>query len=368
MAGPRADLVLAAALTAAGVAELLARPEMEHSLLAAIFVIALGIPVAARRSHPLPATFAEAVVFLAAAAQFAGKFPPDLQQMFVAVLSYSCGSYISKRPGLLGVAGLLVALQIGVGFSEFPNVELALITLGPWWAGRQVRQRRQLVSELGARTRELETEEEAFVALSVRRERARIARELHDIVSHHLAVMVIQAGAGRLADPAHTEPAGERLATIRDSGRQALAEMDRLVDMLQQHDANAGGAGARLAQLLDSARASGPDVRVITLPAELQLPPELEDHAYRVIQEGLTNAMKHAPGAPIDLRLTLDEDGLLLDLRNGGVVHYSTLATTGSGLGLKGMHERIEALSGSLAAGPDAEGGWYLRAWLPITV
>ena len=123
-----------------------------------------------------------------------------------------------------------------------------------------------------------------------------------------------------------------------------------------------------LAQLLDSARASGPDVRVIALPAELQLPPDLLEHAYRVIQGGLTNAMKHAPGAPIDLRLTLNENGLLVDLRNGGVVHGSALAATGSGLGLKGMHERIEALSGSLAAGSDAGGGWYLRAWLPIAV
>ena len=102
----------------------------------------------------------------------------------------------------------------------------------------EVRRRRQVVSELAARTRELEAEEEAFVRLSVQRERARIARDLHDIVSHHLAVMVIQAGAGRLAEPWQADVAAERFAAIRHSGDNALTETDRLVTMLQ-------GGGAR---------------------------------------------------------------------------------------------------------------------------
>ncbi|MEJ7797042.1 MAG: histidine kinase [Solirubrobacteraceae bacterium] len=357
----RSDLFLAVALTGACLVELLARSEQAVSPQAAIVVVALGAPLAARRSHPLPAICIEAVVFLTAAAlDLAGTFPPDLELAFAAVLGYSCGSRLSRRTGLLGVSGLLVALQVGVGFSEFPNFELAFVTLGPWWAGRQVLRRRRLVSELQVRTRELESEEETFVALSVRRERARIARELHDIVSHHLAVMVIQAGAGRLADGAHAEQAGERLATIGDSGRQALGEMARLLDMLQ-----ADGGGDRLAQLLQRARASGSNVHVVTLPAQLRLPPAVEEDAYRVIQEGLTNAMKHAPGARVDLRIAMHEGDVLIELRSGAAAQASELAASGSGLGLQGMRERIATLDGSLDAGPDADGGWLLRARLP---
>ena len=363
---PRARLVAEIVLAAVSVIEALTRRGLEHSPLAVALVVAITGPVLVRRSHPLAAIGAEVILFLlVAVAGFADKFPPDTLAVFPAVVAYSCGAHADRRTGVVGAVSLYAAMQISVGFSEFPNAELALLAGGPWGAGRQVRGRRRLVDELSARTRELEEAEEAFVALSVRRERARIARELHDVVSHHLAVMVIQAGAGRLAGEVPAEQAAERLGTIRDAGQQALADMARLVDLLQ---ADAYTPGAHLAEVLERARAGAVDLRVVTRPADLVLPPAVEEDTCRVVQEGLTNAMKHAPGARLHLLLEVYENEVLVELRNDAIAGVSVLAATGSGLGLGGMRERIQALHGSLDVGPDDAGGWCLRARLPVEV
>jgi signal transduction histidine kinase len=203
-------------------------------------------------------------------------------------------------------------------------------------------------------------EEEAFVELSVRRERARIARDLHDIVSHHLAVMVIQAGAGRLAEPWQAPVATERFATIRNAGIEAFAEMERLVMMLQAEKSRA----PQLAHLLSRARATG--ARVVVAPPNLALSAQTEAIAYRVVQEALTNAMKHAPGAAVDLRLALRDDELVITIHNDNSPEISAIAQTGSGLGLAGMRERLAAAGGSLAAAPDGQGGFRLCAQLPV--
>ena len=180
----------------------------------------------------------------------------------VCALTYSCGAHASLRDGALAVAALIVAMQVGMGFSEFPNVEISFVTVIPFWVGYQVRLRSSLVSRLAQRTRELRQEQDAFARLSVQRERARIARELHDIVAHHLAVIVVQAGAGWMAARAPSQLASERFATIRHAGGQALAEMARLVDLLHADDALEHDPTGRWQQLIDRARAGGLEVRI----------------------------------------------------------------------------------------------------------
>jgi signal transduction histidine kinase len=286
----------------------------------------------------------------------------------VFILAYSCGAHAPFRRGLAAVASLVAAMQVSVGFAEFPNVEILFLTLAPWWVGWEVGRRRRLVSALDERTRELEAEQEAFVRLSVRRERARIARELHDIVAHHLAVIVVQAGAGRMAAAESDTPASERLASIRQSGDQALAEMSRLVDIIHA-DSGASRDGAdRLRALVEDAKAAGLEVDLTPLPGEVRLPAQIEDDALRIVQEGLTNAMKHAPGARVSIRLALTGDSLEIEVRDRGGGTASSLAQTGAGLGLSGMRERIESLGGSIEAGPCPEGGWRVDARLPAAV
>jgi signal transduction histidine kinase len=315
-----------------------------------------------------PAPTALVLAAVVAGVSILGDVVPGAVALPAAALAYACGAHAGTRPGIAGTAALLAALQVQAGFSEFPNLELVFLTLAPWWVGSELRKRRRLVAQLEERTRELETERDAFARLSVRRERARIAGELHDIVAHHLAVIVIQAGAGRMAASGSTDEARERFRSIRVSGGQALADMARLVDVLHADKGGAGSAG-RLRLLLDRAAAGGLRLDVTSLDPELRLPAEVEESAYRVVQEGLTNAMKHAPGAAVSVRVAASGDTLEVEVENrpGGAAR-STLAETGAGLGLEGMRERIESLGGSLDAGPAPGGGWRLSARLPMAV
>jgi signal transduction histidine kinase len=316
-------------------------------------------PVSVLRAHPVAAALILAVVVVALPGSVSGA------AFIVAIgVSYACGSSAATWPGLAAVCVVLGALQVAMGFSEFPNVELALGTLAPWWIGREVRRRGELVDALAARTRELEAEEDAFVRLSVRRERARIAHELHDIVAHHLAVIVIQAGAGRMAPAGVAGADDERFAAIRVAGRNALADMARLVDVLHADDDD--GRPSRLRELLEEVDASGLDVSLSDLPAGVKLADDVDEAAYRVVREGLTNAIKHAPGAVVHVHFTVRGDELDVEVSDSGAADPSSLAATGSGIGLEGMRRRVEALGGRLDAGPRPEGGWRLHAVLPL--
>ena len=219
---------------------------------------------------------------------------------------------------------------------------------------------------LAERNRQLEAEEAALARLSVRRERARVAHELHDVVGHHLAVIAVQARAGQVALGGENGVAAESLAAIRVSGLQALEDMVRLTDILQTERGQDPTALATLPALLDRARAGGRDVRYHPLRGDVRLPPDAEDTALHVVQEAVTNAIKHAPGAAIDVRLRVADGELEIDVRDSGASAASALAATGSGIGLAGIAERVEALGGRLDAGRQADGGWRIHARIPV--
>ncbi|MCA1841938.1 MAG: histidine kinase [Actinobacteria bacterium] len=353
-------------LTGVCLIELLTRPELTNSLRAPIAVILAGATVALRRSRPLAAVGLQALVLLATP-HFDDNFLPDSGQVLTLIVVYSCGAYASQRSGLVAVATLAACMQVAVGFSEFPNVELYFATLVPWWIGVQVGRRRRVASELAERNAQLEAEQDAFARLSVRRERARIARELHDIVAHHLAVIAVQAGAGRMAPAGPCEPDAERFAAIRRSGEQAMVEMAQLVDILDSDKRSGAGALSTLRVLLDEAAARGLGVRYLPLPPESRLPADVEDCAYRVVQEGLTNAIKHAPGAEVQVCLAMHGKELEIEVHDTGAAGPLVLSATGAGLGLTGMHERVESLGGSVDAGAQPGGGWCLAARLPTS-
>jgi signal transduction histidine kinase len=277
-----------------------------------------------------------------------------LTAVAVCAVSGGGGALLSLRPGVLATGALAAALAI-TGGGVMP---VLLATLAPWTAGRVVRSRRQLTAALAERNRQLDAEQNALAELAVRRERARIARELHDIVAHHVAVMVIQAGAGRLGAP----DGAARFAGIGDAGREALAELERLVELLSTDDPRPRD----LETLLGQARAAGVRLDYTPLPDGVRVAPELQAGAYRVVQEGLTNAMKHAAGSDILVRLGVDARALEVEVRDRGSAAPSPLVASGAGLGLAGMRERVEALGGVLEAGPVDAGGWRLRARLPL--
>jgi signal transduction histidine kinase len=273
--------------------------------------------------------------------------------------SYASGRYLERFPGVLVALAFLAA---GVSTDVDNVVPFILGTAGPWLAGVAIRSRHELVEALDRRKRELETEQDDLARLATERERARVARELHDIVAHHLAVIVVQAGAGRMTQESAAE-AGERLGRIREAGNQALAEMDRLVDLLEPVDR--APQTRDISVLVDQAQASGLTVSANGVRPGMELPPEVEQLAYFVVREGLTNVLKHAPGSAVDLILSTSPGALEIELRNSGGEESSSLSATGSGLGLPGLRDRVEARGGRLDAGA-SNGGWRLHADLPL--
>jgi signal transduction histidine kinase len=203
---------------------------------------------------------------------------------------------------------------------------------------------------------------------AVAEERARIARELHDLVAHNVSVMVVQAGAERHALAPGHESTREALSSIERSGRQALAEARRLLGVLRQGDDHDGlepqPGVARIGELVEQVRRAGLPVELAVEGEPVELPAGLDLCAYRVVQEGLTNALKHAGPARARVRLRYAPARLAVEVSDDGP---GVTNGDGAGHGLLGMRERVSLYGGSLAAGPRPEGGFAVKAELPLT-
>jgi signal transduction histidine kinase len=205
---------------------------------------------------------------------------------------------------------------------------------------------------------------------TARGERARIARELHDVVAHHISMVVVQAEAARLTTPGMPAAGAERLSGIGETARTALSEMRRLLGVLRedaQPDSTDRGPQpglGQLNQLVDEARgASVAGARLIVRGPPTSLDPGVELAAYRIVQEGLTNARRHAAGAAVDVELTYTEHALRLRIRDNGP--GPPPSPPDGGHGLSGMRERAAAVRGKLRTGPAAGGGFLIEATLP---
>ena len=218
---------------------------------------------------------------------------------------------------------------------------------------------------------------DSLVEHTARGERARIARELHDVVAHHISMIAVQAETARLATPGMPDEGAHRLLEIGDRARAGLTEMRRLLGVLRE-DAQAAdpvlGLDDRrpqpgleqLNELLDEARrASGAGTRLIVSGPLAQLDPGVELAAYRIIQEGLTNTRRHAPGAAVDVELRFTDAALQLRIQDNGPGPPAVLPATDGGHGLTGMRERAAAAGGELRTGAAAGGGFLIEATLP---
>ena len=218
---------------------------------------------------------------------------------------------------------------------------------------------------------------------TARGERARIARELHDVVAHHISMVAVQAETARLTTPGLPATGAQRFAEIGDTARAGLTEMRRLLGVLREDAEDAGATVAdrhpqpglpQLAELIDAAReASGAAARLIVSGPVAEFDPGVEIAAYRIVQEALTNAQRHAPGAAVDVELRYGDNGLHLRIRDNGPGPERPPGLDGQapakaalgGHGLLGMRERALAVGGSLRTGADAGGGFFVEADLP---
>ncbi|GAA3231534.1 sensor histidine kinase [Actinocorallia longicatena] len=233
--------------------------------------------------------------------------------------------------------------------------------------GYNVRARRSVQSLLAVE--EARSAEEK-AKRSVLEERTRIARELHDVVAHHMSVIAIQAEAAPYLAPDLPEPITGAFAEIRSTALDALAETRRMLGVLRQEEDGGETAPqpdlARLDDLVASARSAGLSVEVSVLGLARPLPPGLGLNAYRIIQEALSNAMRHAPGAAVLVSLDYRPDLLELAVLNGRPPGDRVPFPPGGGHGMVGMRERASMLGGELSAGPTDEGGFAVRARLPL--
>ncbi|MDF6044457.1 sensor histidine kinase [Streptomyces sp. JH14] len=234
------------------------------------------------------------------------------------------------------------------------------------WAGIARRAHGQALTQSAAHRAMTST----LLEHTARGERARIARELHDVVAHHISMVAVQAETARLTTPGMPAAGAQRLSSIGDTARAALTEMRRLLGVLRE-DTGADTAdrqpqpGLRqLVDLLDESRdASGTGTRLIVRGRQSALDPGVELAAYRIVQEALTNARRHAPGAAVDVELHYTADTLALRIRDNGPGPPATPATGGHGL--SGMRERAAAVGGELRTGPAHGGGFVVETVLP---
>lgn len=318
-----------------------------------------------RRASPRWAAAAAAVLLgVMGASGTASGEPFSALLVAVFALAYALGADGNLAHSGLVLVGLFAGLQLAVGqFNPF----VAMVTAGPWAAGLVARSRRQLAKQLTARGRELEAERELFSAESVRYERARIARELHDIVAHCVSVMVIQASAGQRLAATDPVQAAEAFDAIGEAARQADAEIGRLVELLDCDPPPCAADWMRLVdELVARASAAGLAVSCRFAGSFGSLSGGAAETAYRLIQESLTNALKHAPGACADITIQGTDSHVEVGVVNGPpAAAPSALERAGGGRGLAGMRERVAACSGSLSAGPAEGGGWRVFARLP---
>jgi signal transduction histidine kinase len=280
------------------------------------------------------------------------------------VFSFALGLESEFPPSLVGLVILLAGANLtSGGFNPVPE----MLAIGPYAGGLAVASRRQASAQLELRASELEEEREIFATQSVRYERARIARELHDIVAHCVSLMVVQANAGERLSSIDPDGAAEAFDSISEAARQAEDEINRLVVLLHDESPVAPSASVTIVEeLVARAQESG-------LAVSLQLSGDVDDltaggadTAYRMIQEGITNALKHAPGSVMRISLGGDDDGVEITVVNGPArVGPSGLEHAGGGNGLAGMRERMVQCGGTLTAGATTDGGWELVGHLP---
>jgi signal transduction histidine kinase len=339
------------------------RPDEPPAALGFTLVVVAASSLAWRRRAPL--TVATIVCAAVATASLLGYWPEFVAPLWIAV--YSAAAYTERDRlvrVLLPVALLTsVAISLGERWDRGLNwVEVLsdlVVTFGvPFLLGRMTFNRRRRI----VREREVATRE------AVAAERAAIARELHDVVAHHMSVMVVQAGAARAVgarDPAAT---AEALRQIEASGRTGLAEMRRLLEVLKAEEDGNGRAPqpglARLGELLDAMRASGLPVEAVLEGTPRPLPPGVDLSAYRIVQEALTNALRHAGGASARVVVRYEADAVELEIGDHGPGPPEASQASG-GQGLIGMRERVQLFGGELVAGPRPGGGFVVRARLP---
>ena len=370
----RVDAVFAAVLLVAGVlAALFGEDKARGAQL--ISMVGVTVPVAYRRRRPIAAVLTMALALLLATALGGAPTQATGIVALIALVSgaYMLGARTQGRVLAAGTIALIVALAADAIVEESQTVSALLFftffVVGlPVAAGQATRSRAQLADELADRAVALERAREGEAHAAVQEERARIARELHDVVAHDVSVMVVQAAAAKRIVEREPDRAEEAIVSIEGTGREALAEMRRLLGVLRRGDEDLALAPqpslSRVDALLARTRAAGLDVALERSGDDAPLPAGVDLAAYRVVQEALANVVRHAGAEHATVRLTYDPRAVVVEVVDDG--RGAANGGGKAGLGLIGLRERVDLYGGDFEAGPRAEGGFGVRARLPV--
>jgi len=352
-----------------------------------------GLPLAARRLYPISAVLAIAAAICWI--QFSPTAPPAVERLAPHVFlltyhvpmpaiafatavfaAYSAVAYSRYRYLAIGVVAAItvgVTATFGNTLPRFPHQLTALLAITPAVAAALgIRTLRGRLSDSAARLQHATEEHEAATLRAIEAERARIASELHDVVTHNVSVMVVQAGAARMAVASSPDEATDALRAVETSGRTAMAELRTLLGVLSPAGDGVAlrpqpGLG-ELDELIGRVSAAGLAVDLFVQGTPRPLPPGADLAAYRVVQEALTNVLRHAGRAATsvmvhwgdELEITVSDAGRGESAAGGG--------PSGAGRGLLGLQERLSLYGGELDAGPRPGGGWQVRAVMPVGV
>ncbi|HUQ60042.1 sensor histidine kinase [Lentzea sp.] len=362
-------------------------PDLREQL---AWVLALSVPLVVRRRFPMAVMLVVSVLFIVAQWQRVGDNLVPSAILFLAI--YTVGAWEQNRfaarwsrigviagmffwlgfalvRALIGpevkfkgangpldpmLASVLYGLEFNIFFFAFAYVvgEMA------WTAARRQ-------AQLEFKAEELRRSQEQNTRGAIAAERMRIARDLHDVVAHHVSVMGIQAGAARRVLDSDAGMARDALQTVEQTARTAINELRGLLGVLRadaETDSKPAPGLDDLPELLDNARAAGLEVSHGVYGSPRDVPSAVALSAYRVVQEALTNVVKHADASHVDVRMRFLESALEVEVADDGRGHA---AATGSGFGLVGMRERLAVHGGSLEAGPRRDAGYLVRASLP---
>lgn len=336
----------------------------------AVMVMTLALTLRRRAPFAIPSGtwLASATLSLVDGTLIAGQAPLSIVGMIAAVL---LGDLRDQRQARAGLA-VVVASAATVAYQDPTHTTGDMFFIpglfaAGWLVGFALHARTEQTQAAEERAARAERQRHTEARVAVAEERARIARELHDVVAHAVSVMVLQVGALRHRLPLEDSTSRETLRNVEEAGREALTEMRRLLDAMRHEGepldlAPQPGLGEIVA-LLASVRAAGLDTDLHVHGEAFDLPPGLAVSAYRITQEGLTNVIKHAHTHYAEVHLHYSTDGLELEVRDNG---DGPAATDGLGHGLVGIRERVTLYGGSMTAGATETGGFALSARLPL--
>ena len=338
--------------------------------------VGVSVPLLWRRSHPAPTLWIVLVSGAVGAALVAPRQAGFEPFVALVVAYYSLGANADRRISTINVTGTLLVSALGgiisvaAGEEKLGNtLPIIVWTFAAWVVGRIIRSWRSRAAELEQLNRVLEEQREVQAQAAVAVERGRIARELHDVIAHNISMIVVQAGAAARVLEGDQPEVTKALGAIEATGRQTVDEMRSLLGVLRRADdglALAPQPGLDgLEALVMQVREAGLDVELKIEGPPVPLPAGIDLSAYRIVQEALTNSLKHANGARACVTVRYDSSAIEIEVQDDGQTAANGNGS-GSGHGLVGMRERVALWGGALTTERD-EIGWTVRARLPIS-